>query len=158
MFDEDDDRVLKGDHVTVDTVQARLETMVKSELCKFSAVADQEKRKIIQVCLVCQGMRPEVETALKHVALRPAVDRFVLFEHEGDVRKKRAARDHHETLRTHRLQLVDEAKSQSYAKTPILEHISQLEVFADWTAKGLQADAEDVVKSIRAKMVPTLLD
>ena len=56
----------QDDHVTVDTVEARLATTVKSELCKFSAVADQEKLKIIQwhVLLVCQGMRLEAATAL----------------------------------------------------------------------------------------------
>ena len=47
---------------------------------------------------------------------------------------------------------MDEAKSQSYAKTPRLDHISQLEVFAHWIPEALQADAESVVKSFRAKM------
>ena len=48
-------------HVTVDTVQAQLATLVKSELHKFSFVTDQQKRKIIQVYVrpVCQGMRLE---------------------------------------------------------------------------------------------------
>ena len=36
--------------------------------------------------------------------------------------------------------LIDEAKSQSYAKTPKLEHFTQ------------QADAEDVVMSLQAQM------
>ena len=48
--------------------------------------------------------------------------------------------------------LIDEAKSQSYAKTPKLEHISPLEVFAHWIPGAPQADAEDMVKSFRAKM------
>ena len=43
---------------------------------------------------------------------------------------------------------MDEAKSQSYAKTPRLDHI----VFAHWIPEALQADAESVVKSFRAKM------
>ena len=49
MFDKDDDRVLPhaNVHVTVDTVQARLATLVKSELYKSSGVADQEKLKTI---------------------------------------------------------------------------------------------------------------
>ena len=57
----------QDDHVTVDTVEASwLATTVKSELCKFSAVADQEKLKIIQghVLLVSQGTRLEAATAL----------------------------------------------------------------------------------------------
>ena len=71
----------QDDHVTVDTVQARLAPTVKSELCKSSAVADKEKLKIIQryVRSVCQGMRLEVETALNDAAMRPAIDRFVFF-------------------------------------------------------------------------------
>ena len=48
--------------------------------------------------------------------------------------------------------LIDEAKSQSCAQTPRLEHICQLEVFAHWITEALQADAEDVVKSFRANM------
>ena len=48
--------------------------------------------------------------------------------------------------------MMDEAKSQSYAKTPRLDHISQLEVFAHWIPEALQADAESVVKSFRTKM------
>ena len=35
-------------HVTVDTIQARLATMAKPELYRFSAVADQETLKIVQ--------------------------------------------------------------------------------------------------------------
>ena len=58
VFDDGDDECFttQDDHVTVDTVQARLATTVKSELCKFSAVADQEKMKVIQghVLQVCQ--------------------------------------------------------------------------------------------------------
>ena len=47
----------------------------------FSAVAEQEKLNIIQryVRLVCQGMRPEVETALNDVALSPAIDHLFFF-------------------------------------------------------------------------------
>ena len=87
----------QDDNVAVDTVWARLATMVKSELYKFSAVADQEKLNIIQACarLVCQGMRPEVESALHDIALMPAIDRFDLFVHGVEVKKP---------LRTHRLQ------------------------------------------------------
>ena len=84
VFDDDDDRALsdaQDDHVTVDIVQARLATLVESELYKFSAVADQEKLNIVQMYVrpVCLGMRLEVETALNDVALRPPIDRFVFF-------------------------------------------------------------------------------
>ena len=139
------------DHVTVDTVQARVATMVTLEVYKFSAVADQEKLKIILGC-VCV-YRLEVKTFLNDVTLRPAIDRFVFFVHAVGVKKKgqpATTTNHHgPTAFKH---LIEEAMSQSYAKTPKLEHIRQLEVFAHWIPEALQAGAEDVVKSFRAEM------
>ena len=94
------------DHATVDTVQARVATMVTLEVYKFSAVADQETLEIILGC-VCV-YRLEVKTFLNDVTLRPAIDRFVCFFcTRGRDQEEGAARDHLEPSRTHRLQALD---------------------------------------------------
>ena len=89
-----------------------------------------------------------METALRDGASRPASDGFVFFGTRVDVKKngqpETTTHHHGATAFKHP---VDEARSQSFAKTPKLEHISQLEVFAHWIPEALQADAEDVVKS-----------
>ena len=79
--------------------------------------------------------------------MEPAIDWFVFFVHSVEVKKKgqpATTTNHHGPI-AFKL-LIDEAKSQSYAKTPKLEHISQVEVFAHWIPEALQ-DADDVVKS-----------
>ena len=96
-------------------------------------------------------MQLEVETTLNDVALRLAIDRFVLFVHAVEVKTKEQTTNitHHYGPTAFKL-LIDEAQSQSYAMTPRREHISQLDVFAHWIPEALQAD-KDVVKSFRAK-------
>ena len=67
-------------HVTVDTIQARLATMAKPELYRFSAVGGPRNTEDCPGMSFClPGNAAEVETALNDGASRPGIDRFVFF-------------------------------------------------------------------------------
>ena len=82
--------------------------MAKSELHKFSAVAEKLKISQAHVRVICQLILSEVVTALNDGVLRSGIDRFVHLVHGIEVKEEEQAANHNgSTTFKH---LIDEAK------------------------------------------------